>query len=109
MLGRSKNSFVDGGDVDQYLKKAKRVVILGAPAFRENVKEEDLYIVWFSKTLKNWKALLSTDLESGHYFEVTYDGEKKQTYVDHYIKRSNKTVADSQLTFLSLSDNKPNN
>lgn len=56
--------------------------------------EDDVYIVWFCKTLQNWKALLSTNLPDGMYYEVTYDGDKKQTYIDAYKKFRNVCVPD---------------
>lgn len=49
----------------------------------------DVYIVWFSKTLKNWKALLSTTLPDGRYYEVTHNGETGDTYLDTYVKVDN--------------------
>ena len=47
------------------------------------------YVVWFSKTLQNWKALVSTTLNDGVYYEVTYNGDKKETYLDCYKKFHN--------------------
>lgn len=54
----------------------------------------DMYIVWFSKTLQNWKALVSTDkIKSddpiGSYVEVTYNGYKNEAYCDLYKKQRN--------------------
>jgi len=54
----------------------------------------DVYIVWASKTLQNWKALLSTDLPDGMYYECTYNGDKKEMYLDAYKKFDNKTIKD---------------
>ena len=48
-----------------------------------------VYVVWFAKVLGNWKALLGTVNSDGLYFEVTYDGNKNQTYLDHYEKQMN--------------------
>lgn len=53
---------------------------------------DDVYIVWFAKTLQNWKALLSTTLPDGMYYEVTYDGDKNQAYIDAYKKFDNLCV-----------------
>lgn len=58
------------------------------------IKEKDVYIVWFSKTLQNWKALISTTISDGMYYEVTYNGDKKETYIDAYKKWENKCVPD---------------
>lgn len=56
--------------------------------------DEDVYVVWFCKTLQNWKALLSTTVSDGMYYEVTYNGEKAETYIDAYKKFDNVVVAD---------------
>lgn len=56
--------------------------------------QDDVYIVWFSKTLQNWKALLSTTVSDGMYYEVTYNGDKKETYLDAYKKWENKRIPD---------------
>ena len=51
-----------------------------------------VYVVWFSKTLGNWKALVSTALPDGKYYEVTYDGAKDCIYLDAYIKFHNVQI-----------------
>lgn len=56
--------------------------------------DEDIYVVWFAKTLQNWKCLISTNVADDAYYEVTYNGDKKETYVDQYIKRANICVPD---------------
>lgn len=56
--------------------------------------QDDIYIVWFCKTLQNWKALLSTTLPDGMYYEVTYNGDKKEAYIDAYKKFENVKVVD---------------
>lgn len=55
--------------------------------------KDDVYIVWFSKTLQNWKALVSTNLPDGMYYEVTHNGDKGETYLDAYKKFHNVTIA----------------
>lgn len=52
----------------------------------------DVYIVWFCKTLQNWKALVSTTLPDGMYYEVTYNGDKKEIYLDAYKKFENQKI-----------------
>lgn len=54
----------------------------------------DVYVVWFSKTLQNWKCLISSTLPDGMYYEVTYNGDKKETYIDAYKKFDNVCVDD---------------
>lgn len=55
---------------------------------------EDVYVVWFSKTLQNWKALVSTTVPDNKYYELTYNGDKGETYVDVYVKLDNQVVKD---------------
>ncbi len=50
------------------------------------------YVVWFSKTLQNWKALVGTNNGDSRYYEVTYDGDRQVAYVDTYIKVSNNEI-----------------
>ena len=52
---------------------------------------DDIYIVWFCKTLQNWKALVSTTITDGMYYEITYNGNIGETYVDVYKKWENYT------------------
>lgn len=52
----------------------------------------DAFIVWFCKTLQNWKALVSTDLPDGMYYEVTYNGDKREAYLDAYKKFENRKI-----------------
>lgn len=56
--------------------------------------EDEVYVVWFSKTLQNWKALLSTTLPDGMYYEVTHNGDKCETYIDAYKKFDNVCIPD---------------
>ena len=55
---------------------------------------DDVYVVWFSKTLQNWKALVSINIPDGKYYEVTHNGDKGETYVDVYVKLDNQVVKD---------------
>jgi hypothetical protein len=52
------------------------------------------YIVWKCKTLRNWKYLISSDLPDGMYYELTYNGDKKEWYLDAYKKFENRVIAD---------------
>lgn len=61
------------------------------------IKVDDVYIVWFSKTLQNWKALVSTTVSDGMYYEVTYNGDAKETYVDAYKKFDNVCIPDGPI------------
>lgn len=54
----------------------------------------EIYVVWFCKVLGNWKALLSTTLPDGMYYEVTYNGNEREAYVDAYSKTDNIVIKD---------------
>ena len=54
--------------------------------------EDNVYIVWFSKTLQNFKALVSTTVSDGMYYEITYNGDKNELYLDAYKKLENKKI-----------------
>lgn len=40
----------------------------------------------------NAKALLSTTVSDGMYYELTYNGDKKELYLDAYKKWENKKI-----------------
>ena len=52
----------------------------------------EVYIVWKCKTLQNWKYLISTTLYDGMYYELTFDGDKDQWYLDAYKKFENIVI-----------------
>ena len=52
----------------------------------------DVFVVWCCKTLQNHKALLSTTLSDGMYYEITYNGDKQEAYFDAYKKFENRVV-----------------
>ena len=58
----------------------------------KQIEVDDVYIVWQVKALQNWKALCSTILFDGMYYEITHNGDKEETYVDAYKKFENYKV-----------------
>ena len=58
----------------------------------KQITEDDVFIVWMCKTLQNSKALASTTLFDGMYYELTFNGNKGELYVDAYKKWQNFTV-----------------
>ena len=53
------------------------------------ITAEDVFVVWSCKTLQNNKALLSTTVRDGMYYELTYNGDKGEIYFDAYKKWEN--------------------
>lgn len=56
------------------------------------ITEDNVFIVWFSKTLQNFKALVSTTIFDGMYYEITYNGDNNELYLDAYKKWENKKI-----------------
>lgn len=87
---------------ETFMDKARRLVFDYVSVHLEKTdthvtfEPSDVYIVWFSKTLQNWKALISTMLPDGMYYEVTYNGDARETYVDAYKKFDNVAIKDEE-------------
>lgn len=60
--------------------------------YNNTISKNNIYVVWSCKTLQNNKALLSTTVSDGAYFEMTYNGDKKELYVDKYVKEKNFVI-----------------
>jgi Family of unknown function (DUF6275) len=60
------------------------------------ISVDDVYVVWLVKVLQNWKALVSTNVLDGMYYELTYNGDKKETYIDAYKKFNNVVIRDAE-------------
>lgn len=74
----------------EFINKAKYIV---AKYSNENIlkpeqeliSENEVFVAWYAKVLQNHKALLATLIEGDqHYYEATYNGDKKQLYLDVY-------------------------
>ena len=52
----------------------------------------EVYTVWKAKVLQNWKYLLSTTLPDGMYYELTFNGDKGEWYLDAYKKFDNQCI-----------------
>lgn len=53
-----------------------------------------VFTVWKCKVLQNWKYLLSSTLPDGMYYELTYNGDKHEWYLDAYKKFENRCIPD---------------
>ena len=58
----------------------------------KQISSDDVYVVWLTKALQNNKALLSTTLLDGMYYELTYNGDKNELYIDVYKRFENKVL-----------------
>lgn len=82
---------------DAFMKKAKELVIDYFNNLHDKtnvpstiITEKDVFIVWFNFTLRNMKALLSTTVPDGMYYEITYDYKFNSIYFDAYKKFDHK-------------------
>ena len=75
-----------------FAKLCREQVVKYANEHLKQITEDDVYIVWMCKTLQNNKALASTTLFDGMYYEITYNGDKKEVYFDAYKKWENKCI-----------------
>ena len=58
----------------------------------KQITADEVFIVWMCKTLQNNKALASTTLMDGMYYELTWNGDKGELYLDAYKKFENKCI-----------------
>lgn len=80
----TNNEFID-------LARVKVVEYNNDNPLVKKLKKKDVFVVWYTKTLQNHKALLGTTAEDdNHYYEATYNGDKGELYLDVYNKQENK-------------------
>ena len=82
---------------NEFIKKATQAVIdyfngRVEKTDKKTISENDVFVVWSCKTLQNNKALISTTVSDGMYYELTYNGDKKEMYLDAYKKWENVCI-----------------
>ena len=58
----------------------------------DEVPNFDVFTVWKCKILQNWKFLISSTLPDGMYYEMTFNGDKNEWYLDAYKKFENRCI-----------------
>ena len=79
---------------DEFIKLCKETIV---NYYNERVEktdnfkitEDEVFIVWNCKALQNNKAMVSTTISDGMYYELTYNGDKNELYLDAYKKWEN--------------------
>ena len=87
-------------DNDKFIQLCKEKVVDYTNTFMDlnsidrpvNISTDDVYVVWLNRTLQNNKALLSTTIADGMYYEVTYNGDKNEMYFDAYKHKYNEEI-----------------
>lgn len=80
---------------EKFIEKAKKLV--KDYAFEHLDKSDEMpafevFVVWNAYILGYQKALLSTTLFDGMYYEVTFNASKNEIYFDAYKKFENRKV-----------------
>ena len=86
---------------EKFVKICKRLVARYANEHVDKtdgvqITEDNVFVVWLSKVLQNNKALLSTTLPDGMYYELTYNGDKDELYFDAYKKFENRVIREEE-------------
>ena len=77
------------------VEKAKEIIknyVLEHLDKSDTIPKFEVFIVWQCKALQNWKFLLSTTLFDGMYYELTYNGDRDEFYLDAYKKFENRCI-----------------
>jgi hypothetical protein len=82
---------------DRFQMMAKKVVVKNFNEHRNPERSPELtmdgvHIVWFTKVLGNWKAIVASPLTRGLLWEVSYNGVKDEIYLDIYKKLNNVRI-----------------
>lgn len=80
-----------------FMERAKKTVLAYTlshtdPASDLDITEDDIFIVWYCKTLQNHKAILISCLRDGMIYEFTYNGDMDEAYLDAYCKITNEVI-----------------
>ena len=81
-----------GEKMDERAKEIVREYVLEHLDKSDETPAFVVYTVWKAKALQNWKYLLSTTLTDGMYYELTFNGDKNEWYLDAYKKFENRVV-----------------
>ena len=73
----------------EFTEKAKALVREHTECSMPEAPVFEVYVVWNAYILGNMKALLSTTLEEGMYYEVTHNKAKNEIYLDAYKRFEN--------------------
>ena len=61
--------------------------------YEEDLTIQDLHLVWFGKILRNYKCVIIDLKPNQRYYELTFNGEKEEIYLDIYQKEQNIIIA----------------
>ena len=84
-------------DTKEFIQLCKDIIVEYAnnhldPTDKKKINIDDIYVVWYCHILQNSKALLSTTLPDGMYYEITLNGDASEVYIDAYKKWENRKI-----------------
>jgi hypothetical protein len=85
---------VKGDNVDNKALAIVKDYILKHLDKSDEIPDFEVYFVWKAKILQNWKYLISSTLIDGMYYELTFNGDKNEWYLDAYKKFDNVCIAE---------------
>jgi hypothetical protein len=59
-------------------------------------KDNDIFVVWLAKALGNTKGVFITNKMDKKLYEITYNGQKNEIYLDAYIKEQNILIKNDE-------------
>jgi len=68
--------------------------------YGEFYDDENLHVVWMAHVLGNKKAIMIDSGKNQRMYEVTYNAEEDEMYVDVYEKQCNATIPDFEKTMV---------
>lgn len=77
---------------DFMVEAKKQVASFLADHHKKPIEWTDVSVVWQCKTLQNHKAILAAPTPDNLMFEVTYNGDKHEMYIDAYDKIKNVCI-----------------
>lgn len=88
----NRSTYVVGNEMDDKACKIVADYVVSHLDKSDPVPVFTVYTVWKCKILQHWKYLISTSLPDKMYYEVTFNGDKQEWYLDAYVKLHNETI-----------------
>lgn len=75
---------------EEFIKLCKKSIYDYYYTNVETISLDAIFVIWYAKTLQNHKAILATHYADQRIFELTWNGDKNELYIDCYTKERNQ-------------------